>query len=559
LPRPIRLNYHAVRVLLFVAGILLGSGGVSCSMRSESNVETGRQKQILHFGNGDEPQDLDPTVVTGIPEWHIIQALFEGLVAKDPATLEIRPGVAESWTISADRMIYTFAIRSDARWSDGMPVTAPDFVFTWKRALMPALGNPYAYMFFCLRNARAFFEGRITDFEEVGVKALDDRTLRVELETPTPYFLQLLDHHSYFPVQPRNILRFGAIDERGTHWTRPGNLVGNGPFRLKEWILNRVLIVEKNPLYWDAARVRLQQIHYYPIPNASTEERMFRALQLHITDRVPADKLAVYRETDPDSLHVTPYLGTYFYRLNNRVKPLDDVRVRRALTMSIDRRLLVDKITKGGQQPAFTLTPPDTNGYTSHAKIPYDVPLAQKLLAEAGYPGGRGFPKLELIFNTDELHRKVATAIQQMWKKALNVEITLAAMDWKVFMNQETNMQYEMSRGSWIGDYVDPTTFLDMFIRGGGNNRTGWSNPRYDTLLAQAARAGGRDERHALLQEAEAILTEEAPIIPIYTYTQTRLISTDLRGWDHNVLDQHPPKYLYLEAPPAANRRVARH
>ncbi|MBI2994715.1 MAG: peptide ABC transporter substrate-binding protein [Gammaproteobacteria bacterium] len=528
-------------------------------MRSESNVEVGRQKQILHFGNGDEPQGLDPTIVTGIPEWHIIQALFEGLVAKDPATLEIRPGVAESWTISGDQKIYTFRLRREARWSDGDPVTAGDFVFTWKRALIPTLGNPYAYMFNCIRGAKTFFEGRNPDFGQVGVKALDDRTLQVELETPTPYFLQLLDHHSYYPVQKKTIEKFGAVDEPNMRWTRPENIVGNGPFTLKEWILNRVVIVEKNPLYWDAARVKLWQIYFYPIPNASTEERMFRAQQLHVTDRVPADKLAVYRENDPDSLHVTPYLGTYFYRLNSNVKPLDDVRVRRALAMSIDRRQLVEKIAKGGQQPAYTLTPPNTAGYTSYAKLPHDAQKAQELLAEAGYPGGRGFPRLELMYNTDELHRKVATAIQQMWKKSLNIDITLLSQDWKVFMDRETHLHYQMSRGSWIGDYLDPTTFLDMFIAGSGNNRTGWSNPRYDELLKQATRTGDREERYALLRAAEAILVEEAPIIPLYTYTQMRLISTDLRGWDHNVLDQHPFKYLYLEAPREAERKIERH
>lgn len=558
-PGPDLLKNPARRILLLATGILLGAGAASCSMRSQTNVEVGRQKQILHFGNADEPQGLDPQTVTGIPEWHIIQALFEGLVSKNPATLAIEPGVAESWTLSDDQKVYTFHLRENARWSNGDPVTARDFVFSWKRALMPALGNLYAYMFYCIKNAKPFFEGQIRDFEQVGVKALDDRTLRVELQEPTPYFLQLLDHYSYFPVQQKTIERFGAMDERGTRWTRPGNFVGNGPFRLKEWILNRILIVEKNPMYWDAKTVRLQEIYFYPIQNSSTEERMYRALQLHVTDKVPAEKIAVYRAQDPASLHIAPRLGTYFYRFNTTVKPMDDVRVRRALAMSIDRRQLVEKITKGGQLPAYALTPPDTNGYTPHAGIPYDVPAARRLLAEAGYPDGKGFPKLELMFNTDELNRKIATAIQQMWKNALNIEVSLVTQDWKVHLDRESNLQYQMSRASWIGDYLDPTTFLDIFIKDGGNNRTGWSNPRYDQLLAQAAQTADQEERYALLQQAEQILVDEAPLMPIYTYTQVRLISSDVKGWEENILDQHPYKYLYLDNVPPADHGVAHH
>jgi oligopeptide transport system substrate-binding protein len=508
-------------------------------------VETGRRDQVLHFGNGDEPQELDPHVVTGIPEWHIILALFEGLVSKHPADLSIEPGVAESWDISEDHKTYTFHLRRDARWSNGEPVTAGDFVYSWRRSLMPALGNAYAYMFFYIRNAEAFLKGEV-DFSEVGVRALDDRTLQVELVVPVPYFLQLLDHHAFYPVNPRVIERYGAIDERGTRWTRPGNFVGNGAFVLKEWILNRIVVVERSPAYWDAGRVRLTEVRFYPVQNVSTEERMYRAGQLHITDKVPADKIAVYRHKDPASLSITPYLGNYFYRFNTTVYPLGDVRVRRALAMCIDRETIVEKITKGGQLPAYTLTPPDTAGYTAPARVPYDPAAARKLLAEAGFPDGRNFPKLELMFNTDEGHRKIATAIQEMWKQQLNVEVSLVNQDWRVYLDREINMHYEMSRGSWIGDYVDPTTFLDMFVTDGGNNRTGWANSRYDELLARASRMADQGERYALLGEAEKILVDEAPIAPIYIYTQVRLLSPDLRGWQHNVLDQHPYKYLWL-------------
>ena len=311
----------------------------SCSFHHETNVESGRRDQILHFGNGDEPSEIDPHVVTGIPEFHIMQALYEGLVSKDPKTLAIRPGVAESWDISPDRLHYTFHLRRDARWSNGDPVSAHDFVYSWHRALMPAIGDLYAYMFFCIRNAEQFFKGGVKRFDDVGVHAPDDYTLVVDLEHPTPYFLQLLDHHSYYPVNQRVIEKYGAMDERGTGWTRPGRFVGNGPFTLKDWVLNRILTVKRNPYYWDAKTVRLNEIHFYPIQNLNTEEHMFRAGQLHITDKIPPEKIAVYRREHPEVLHITPYLGTYFYRFNTTRPPFNDVRVRRALALK--RRWIV--------------------------------------------------------------------------------------------------------------------------------------------------------------------------------------------------------------------------
>ena len=519
----------------------------ACSFGTETNVSVGNRTQTLHFGNGDEPQELDPHVTTGIPEWHIQHAVFEGLVGKNPETLAIEPGVAESWTVSEDLKTYTFHFRDNARWSNGDTVTAGDFVYSWNRALTPVLGNLYAYMFYPIKNAQAYFEGEITDFNLVGVRALDERTLMVELNAPTPYFLQLMDHHSYFPVHPPTIERFDAFSERGTRWTRPGNFVGNGPFMLKDWKLNRILSIEKSPTYWDADKVRLQEIYFYPISNNTTEERMFRAGQLHITDKVPNEKIAVYRKNQPDALRITPYLGTYFYRFNTTVKPLDNPRVRLAMAMCINREQIVELITKGGQIPAYTFTPPDTNGYTATGRLPFDPVAAKKILAEAGYPDGKNFPKLEIIFNSDEAHRKIAIAIQEMWKKSLNISVTLSNLDWKVYLDRESSMDYQISRAAWIGDYVDPTTFLDMFITGGGNNRTGWSSPRYDTLIQTAAMTGDRAERYALLQEAENILLNGVPIVPIYTYTQVRLISPSVKGWHYNILDQHTFKYVHLD------------
>jgi oligopeptide transport system substrate-binding protein len=534
-----------IRVLASCLAVLAILAG--CSNDQQTRVEIGNREQILHIGNGDEPADVDPHVTTGIPEFHIQLALFEGLVGKDPQTLEVVPAVAESWEISEDNKTYTFKIRESAKWSNGDPVTAEDFVWSWQRALLPALGNQYAYSLHVIKNAEAFNRGDITDFSQVGVKALDERTLKVELENPTPYFLQLLDHHSMYPVHRATIEKFGTADQRGSLWTRPENFVGNGPFTLKEWSPNKVLVVERNPLYWDADLVRLNEIHFYPVQESSTAERMFRAGQLHIVQDLPTHKIKAYREENSDVLRSFPHFATYFYRLNVDRPPLDDARVRRALAYSIDRELLTARVTKGGERPAFSLTPPDTNDYTAKAKMSHNVELARELLAEAGYPNGEGFPPLTILYNTMEDHQKLAVAIQQMWKQALNIDVTLENQDWKVFLSNLRTRDYDVARAGWVGDYYDPNTFLDMFVSGGGNNNTGWSNPRYDALIRQAAQAESQVERYAYFQEAEAILLEEAPIIPLYTYVTNALVKKSVQNWYNNMMDWWSYKGVYLE------------
>ncbi len=530
--------------LLCVLALVMVAG---CSSDHKTRVEIGNQKQILHIGNGDEPADVDPHITTGEPESNIQYALFEGLVAKDTKTLKVIPGVAESWETSDDGKLYTFKIRKDARWSNGDPLTAEDFVWSWKRALMPALGNQYAYSLFLIKNAGAFYRGDIEDFSKVGVKALDSRTLQVELEYPTAYFLQLLDHHSMFPVHRETIEKFGAMDERGTEWTRPENFVGNGPFVIKEWSPNKVFSVVKNPEYWDAEAVKLNEIHFYPVQQTTIEERMFRAGQLHITNEIPAEKIETYRQENSEALRTFPLFSTYFYMLNVTKPPLDDVRVRQALAYSIDRNLITENVTKGGELPAFNLTPPNTNGYTAEARMPFDVELARELLAQAGYPDGTGFPELTVIYNTEEGHKKIAVTLQYMWKQALNIDVTLHNQDWKVFLANQNTMNYQLSRSGWGGDYYDPNTFLDMFVTDGGNNDTGWSSPRYDELIELAAQAKTQEERYRYFQEAEAILVDEVPIIPFYTYSRNRLVHPSVKNWHNNILDRWSYKDVYLE------------
>ncbi len=530
---------------LLASVILLGC--ISCGETTKTPVEIGNENGILHLGNGSEPSDVDPHTTTGMPEYHIQMAIFEGLVSKDPQSLEVIPATAESWTVSEDGLTYTFKIRENARWSNGDKLTAHDFVYSWKRALMPALGNQYAYSVYVIKNAEKFNKSKIDNFDEVGVKALDEQTLAINLENHTPYFLKLLDHHSMFPVHQPTIEKFGNIDSRGTPWTRAENFVGNGAFFIKEWTPNKILSTAKNPHYWDSHNVALNEVHFHPVESIITEERMFRSGQLHITNDVPPEKVEKYSSETPNNLSISPYFGTYFYRINTTSEHLNDVRIRKALSYAINREMITKYVTKTGETPAYNLTPPNTLNFTAKAKQQYDPVTARKLLSEAGFPEGKGFPKLEILYNTYEGHKKIALAIQQMWKQELNIDIELHNQEWKVYLDSERTMNYQVARSSWIGDYLDPNTFLDMFVTDGGNNKTGWSNARYDQLIQLASEADSNEKRYSYFQEAEKILAEEVPIIPIYTYTSRSLINESVRGFESNILDYHPYKYLSLE------------
>ena len=532
-------TFSFLMLMLFISLTGCGSG--------ESNVSLGNKTGILYWGNGTEPASLDPHIATGVPEHHIMSSVMEGLVLKDRRSLEPRPGVAESWTISDDGRVYTFKLRDDARWSNGDPHIANDYVWSWWRALQPALGNQYAYMLFPIKNAKRYYDRETEDFGDVGVKALDKRTLQVTLTNPTPYFLQLLDHYSLFPVHQATIEKFGNADQRGTRWSYEGNLVSNGPFKLDEWKINRHITVTRNLHYWDNDNVALNGIVFKPVENTVTEERMFRAGQLHVTSSVPADKISTYRKSNSTELKIAPYLGTYFYRLNIKTPQLQDRRVRRALGMAIDREKLVENITKGGQIPAYTMTPPGTMGYYPKSTLAFDPEGAKNLLSEAGYPNGEGFPAIEILYNTNEGHRKIAVALQEMWKQYLNVDIKLLNQEWKVYLATESAGDYQISRGGWIGDYVDPNNFLDMFLCGGGNNRTGWCNKEYDRLILEVAPSqSSHEERLAVFQQAETMLLNDMPIITVYTYTSLKLVDLSVGNLDGNIMNQAMYKDIYL-------------
>jgi oligopeptide transport system substrate-binding protein len=530
--------------LLAVLAAIIGS---ACS-KPEQAVEKATRDQVLLMGNHSEPRDLDPQIVSSQQEYFLTMSMFEGLTSPDPKDLHPMPGVAEKWEMSDDLTVFTFHLRKNAKWSNGDPVTAKDFLYAFQRILSPKLGAEYAYMHWVVVNAKDFNEGKLADFSKVGYEAPDDHTLRIRLTGPTPYFPFMVSHQSWFPVHKATIEKFGKMDDRGTAWTRPENLVGNGPFRLKEWKPNQIIAVEKSATYWDASIVRLKEIHFFPIDNQDTEERAFRAGQMHVTASVPTTKIDTYRRENPELLIQAPFYGTYFFRINVTNGVLKDVRVRKALALSVDREAMVKTVARGGQLPAYNLTPPGTAGYTCRTQLRYDVPAAQKLLAEAGFPDGRGFPKLELLFNTDDGHKKISEALQQMWKKNLGIDISLVNQESKVWDDTMKQLNYQIARYAWIGDYLDPNSFLDMFLTGGGNNQTAWSNPEYDRLIAEAGRTSDSTKRLEIFQQAEAILMNEVPIVPLYFYTRLNLKRPEVKGWHHNILDIHPYKFVYLEA-----------
>lgn len=517
-----------------------------CAKR-ESRVQAGNRDQVLHRSLGYEVVELDPQIVTGTAEAHVMGALFEGLVTEDPVDLHPVPGVAERWDISPDGLVYTFHLRADAKWSNGEPVTASDFVESYRRMLTASLAADYANLLYILQGAEAYHKGAQKDFSQVGVTALDPRTLRLTLDHALPHFLAMLTQMSWMPVPVATIAKHGDAYRRGNSWTRPGRIVTNGAFTLKDWKTNEVIVVTKSPNYWDAKKVRLNEVRFYPIDSVDVEERAFRAGQLHVTDFVPVGKVASYRRDSANLIRLDPYLGTYFYRLNINRPPLGDARIRRALAMAVDRQAIVDKVLHGGQAPAHFLTPPNTNGYTPTARIPTDFAAARELLKSAGYEGGRGLPPIELLYNTSENHRIIAEAIQEMWRRELGAQVTLINQELKVTQASRRSGQFQILRGDWIGDYIDPATFLEVFRSDSGNNYTGWSNPDYDAALFTAARTADPAARNALFQKAEAILLNDAPIIPIYHYTHIFLLQPSVKGWHPTLLDHHPLKYVWLE------------
>ncbi len=534
----------AVTCLLLAAGCRDRSPNAgNSSPGAQSSAQT---KKIFHLGNGAEPQFLDPQLATGIVEYALIRALFEGLVNRAADGVGVIPGVAKSWEISEDGLTYTLHLREDARWSDNSPITAQDYTRSYQRMLTPSLAADYAYMMFVVAGAEDYYEGRIKDFSETGFRALDEHTLQLRLVQPTPYLLNALVFYPWCAVPISTVEKWSGFARRDVTWTRPEHFVGNGPFKLSEWRPNQKIVATRSDTYWDRANVKLDEIHYYPVESTDTEERMFRTGQLQATYEMPLSKIPLYQSQQSPALRITPYCGIYFYRFNLARKPLDDVRVRRALTLAIDRESLVRNVTLGGELPAYSLVPPGLSGYVSRHQVQGDLAEAKRLLAEAGFPEGKGFPKVELLYNTMEKHRVVAEALQQMWRQNLGVEIGLYNEEWKVYLVSQKSTNFSMQRAGWIGDYADPHVFFDLWRTAGGNNNTNWGNPEYDRLLAQSASSQTEAERFEVYQKMEKIFLDELPVLPIYFYTKARLISPKVIGFHSTYLDDYPWKFADL-------------
>ncbi len=549
LRQPLPTTLLAFLTLFAFAGCGKKSSDPSASAITHADGTTAKKPMVWRIGNASEPQDLDPQTVTGVPEHKLMMAFFEGLVTEDPKDLHPIPGLAESWEISPDGLTYTFHLRANARWSNGDPIIAGDIVQSFRRIISPALAAEYAYLVYnFVAGAKAYYEGSLTDFSQVGFKAPDDRTFQVILTHPTPYLLKIMaSHYSWWPVPVKVLAQYGPLDRKRTDWTRPGNHVGNGAFMLKEWAPNQKIVAVRNPHYWDAANVKLDAIEFYPTEDISTDERMFRTGQVDMTYELPNAKIDAYRRENPAALRIDPYLGIYFYRCNVSRPPLNDKRIRRALALAIDRESLVKNVVRGNNLPAYAVSYPGTAGYVPRAQLTGDLAEAKRLLAEAGYPDGKGCPPIELLYNTSENHRAIAEAIQQMWRKNLGVTVELQNQEWKVYLDMQHTKNFMMQRGGWIADYVDPHVFLEIWETGSGNNDTNWGNPEYDRLLQQALAAKTDAERYEIYQKMDAILVDELPVIPIYYYTKVAALSPRVKGFYPTLLDNHPYKYIYLE------------
>ncbi len=537
----------SLRLLRLFAAILVPLLTFSACAKRETNVERGNREGVLHLSVGSEPTDLDPHTATGLGEAKIMAALFEPLVTFEPLTLDPRPALAERWDISPDALTYTFHLRADAKWSNGEPITAQDCIDSWHRALTPTLAADYAYLFYILRGAEAFNKGRTKDFSTVGLAAPDARTLVVTLAHPAPYFLQILLNSPWRPVHVRSIAAAGDAYRRGNPWTRPGRLVSSGPFVLKEWNPQQHILVEKSPTYWDRAHIRLNAVRFYPTDSIDAEERAFRAGQLHSTWSLPLSKvLPLQREKSP-ALRIDPNLETYFFRVNIRRAPLEDIRVRRALALAVDRDTLAAKVLPGGRQPAPTFISPLLKGYTPPTRKAYDLAAARQLLADAGHPGGAGLPPIEILYNNSEILRNVAEAIQQMWRRDLGLDVRLVNQEFKVVFANRRAGDYQILLGSWTADYLDATTFLDMWLPDSGNNHTGWHDPAYDALLTRANTLADPAARAATHAQAESLLLDAAPIIPLYYNTHVYLLSPSVKGWQPTPMDHTDYRYVSLE------------
>lgn len=651
----------------------------ACDPRSD--VERANEENILIVGNSNEPKGLDPHLVSGVLESNIIRALFEGLCVGDHSNDGIAlPGAAASYEASDDFTAWTFNLQPNGKWSDGIPVTAHDFVFSFRRLLSPDPNWPakYAEMLYFIENAESYSKNRrgeillardssfpsnwttlsqanfggdealdltalsgkkfsdldpeqkevilnylpaqtdvsfqnaaraplekltpeemklrfaskglnslnrdelqaiqtnpelfvwpeainlevqaavvarlleyagqdLWDEARVGASAIDDFTLQINLRGPVPFLPEITKHYTWYPVPRHIILKHGKINTAfASPWTKPGNIVSNGPFKLKEWRTNHVVEVERNPEYWDAKRVQLNGIRYLPISNYYTETRMFGDEQLHVTYTIPPELIPFAKKKFKREVRQEPYVGVRFLRSNIRREPFDNPKVRRAFALAIDQQAICEKILQGGQTPASGIVPP-FGEYVPPRLIEFNAEKARQLLTESGYKAASSFPDITILTTDSDSGRREAEALQAMWKKNLGINVRIIQREWTTYLQKQYDADFDLAVGGWIGDYLDPTTFLEMWIKDGGNNNTGWSSENFEALLMEAENTADVPTRMATLAKAESILVGETPVMPIYWYTTNYLIRPEVQNWNPLLLNNHPFKFISLE------------
>ncbi|WP_343500589.1 oligopeptide ABC transporter substrate-binding protein OppA [Enterobacter bugandensis] len=532
---------------LVAAGILtaLIAGNAAMAADVPAGVQLA-EKQTLVRNNGAEVQSLDPHKIEGVPESNVNRDLFEGLLVTDvdghPA-----PGVAEKWE-NKDFKVWTFHLRKDAKWSDGTPVTAEDFVYSWQRLANPNTASPYAsyLQYGHIANIDGIIAGKkpVTD---LGVKAIDANTFEVTLSEPVPYFYKLLVHPSVSPV-PKS-----AVEKFGEKWTQPANIVTNGAYKLKDWVVNERMVLERNPQYWDNAKTVINQITYLPISSEVTDVNRYRSGEIDMTyNNMPIELFQKLKKEIPKEVHVDPYLCTYYYEINNQKAPFTDVRVRTALKLALDRDIIVNKVKNQGDLPAYSYTPPYTDGMKlvepewfkwSQEKRNEE---AKKLLAEAGYTADKPLT-FNLLYNTSDLHKKLAIAVASIWKKNLGVNVKLENQEWKTFLDTRHQGTFDVARAGWCADYNEPTSFLNTMLSDSSNNTAHYKSPAFDKIIAETLKVSDDAQRAELYAKSEEQLDKDSAIVPVYYYVNARLVKPWVGGYTgKDPLDNISVKNLYI-------------
>lgn len=511
---------YGVLAMFLVASLLAGCSGNSAKKTSAN---------VLRAAYAADPETLDPRKAIGVPEGFVLQQLFEGLVAIDSKGAHI-PGVAERWETSADGLKWTFHLRSNAKWSNGDPVTARDFEYSWKSVLSPKLASRYAAQIYVVKNAESYNKGKASA-DQVGVKAINDTTLEVNLEYPVPYFLSLLTFYTYYPVNPK-------VVEANEKWhTDPKTLIGNGPFKMVSWTHNSKIELAPNENYWNKSVVKLAKIEMAISDNPKTLIDMFENNQLDDVESSPplADRARLAKENKMKSF---PDGSVYHYMFNVTKAPFDNVKVRKAFALSVDRNLIISSLLKGGEMAAYAWAPygyPDVKTGEDFRKVggdlfKEDLAAAKQLLAEAGYPEGKGFPAVTMLYNTNDMHKAIAEALQEMWKKNLGITVQLTNQEWKVYLQARYQGDFQMARRGWVSDYLDPMTAMETMLGDNKNNNSRWANAEYDKLINQAKNTLDNTARMKLMHDAEKILVNDMPIVPLFFDTKKVLQKPNVKG-----------------------------